>query len=56
LRLKTGLGELDKGKQVSGGIDLSHLSSLDRDLLKDSLSVVKRFKAQMRYRFKLDQI
>lgn len=56
LRLKTGLSELDKGKQVSGGIDLSHLSSLDRDLLKDSLSVVKRFKSQIRYRFKLDQI
>ena len=56
LRLKTGLEELDKGRQVSGGIDVSRLSSLDRDLLKDSLSVVKKFKTQMRYRFKLDAL
>ena len=56
LRLKTGLEELDKGRQVSGGIDVSRLSSLDRDLLKDALSVVKKFKAQMRYRFKLDSL
>jgi CBS domain-containing protein len=54
LRLKSGLDELDKGRQVSGGIDVSRLSSLDRDLLKDSLSVVKKFKTQLRYRFKLD--
>ena len=54
VRLKTGLDELDKGRQVSGGIDVSRLSSLDRDLLKDSLSVVKKFKMQLRYRFKLD--
>ena len=56
LRLKTGLDELDKGRPVSGGIDVSRLSSLDRDLLKDSLSVVKKFKAQIRYRFKLDAL
>lgn len=56
VRLKTGLDELDKGRQVSGGIDVSRLSSLDRDLLKDSLSVVKKFKTQLRYRFKLDAL
>jgi CBS domain-containing protein len=54
VRLKTGLDELDKGRQVSGGINVSRLSSLERDLLKDSLSVVKKFKMQLRYRFKLD--
>ena len=35
-----------------GGV--ARLSSLDRDLLKDTLGVVKRFKALLRQRFHLD--
>jgi CBS domain-containing protein len=54
LRLKAGLAELETGRAVSGGVDMGKLSSLDRDLLKDALGVVKRFKAVLRYRFKLD--
>jgi CBS domain-containing protein len=54
LRLKAGLAELETGRSVSGGVDMSKLSSLDRDLLKDALGVVKRFKAVLRYRFKFD--
>ena len=54
LRLKAGLDEIDRGRDVSGSVDLARLSSLDRDLLKDSLAVVKKFKAQIRHRFKLD--
>ncbi|MBA3059677.1 MAG: CBS domain-containing protein [Gammaproteobacteria bacterium] len=54
LTLKTGLMELDMGKAVSGTIDVTRLSSLDRDLLKDTLNVVKRFKAMLRRRFHLD--
>ena len=53
LKLKAGLQELDKGQPVSGAIDVQALSTLDRDLLKDALGVVKRFKAQLRHRFKL---
>ena len=56
LRLKAGLDELDRGREVSGSVDLARLSSLDRDLLKDSLAVVKKFKAQIRNRFKLDML
>lgn len=54
LKLKAGLAELDTGKSVTGSVDVARLSSLDRDLLKDTLSVVKRFKALLRYRFHLE--
>ena len=56
LRLKSGLMDWELQRPVSGGVDLVKLSSLDRDLLKDSLSVVKRFKVQLRHRFKLDNL
>ena len=54
LRLKAGLKELEMGRPVSGEADPKEMSSLDRDLLKDSLTVVKRFKATLRQRFRLD--
>lgn len=54
LKLKVGLAEIAMNRPVSGGIQVSKLSSLDRDLLKDTLSVVKRFKLLMRQRFHLD--
>ena len=54
LRLKGGIAELETGKEVSGDIDISRLSTLERDLLKDSLSVVKRFKQYLRQHFHLE--
>jgi CBS domain-containing protein len=54
LKLKAGLSELDTGKQISGDVDTSRLSSLDRDLLKEALGVVKRFKNYLRQHFRLD--
>ena len=54
LKLKVGLSEIDLNKEVSGFIDTSKLTSLDRDLLKESLSVVKRFKTYLRQHFRLD--
>jgi CBS domain-containing protein len=56
LKLKTGLAELAAQRPVSGGVRMSSLSSLDRDLLKDTLGVVKQFKAMMRQRFHLDMV
>ncbi|MEY8689035.1 MAG: DUF294 nucleotidyltransferase-like domain-containing protein [Leptothrix sp. (in: b-proteobacteria)] len=56
LKLKTGLAALDMGRSLSGGIDPEQLSSLDRDLLKDTLGVVKRFKQLIRLRFHLDNL
>jgi CBS domain-containing protein len=54
LKLSAGLAELDTGRPVSGGVPTQRLSSLERDLLKDTLAVVKRFKAQVRHQFHLD--
>jgi CBS domain-containing protein len=56
LKLKAGLAELETGKAVTGAVNVARLSSLDRDLLKDTLGVVKRFKALLRYRFHLDSM
>jgi CBS domain-containing protein len=37
-------------------VAINQLSSLDRDLLKDTLGVVKRFKLLLRQRFHLDAL
>ena len=49
------LGHADTAK-ASRAIDLGQLSSLDRDLLKDTLAVVKRFKVWLRQRYRLDAL
>ena len=54
LKLKAGLAEFDTAGTVSGGVRSEGLSSLERDLLKDAMAVVKRFKAIMRNRFHLE--
>jgi CBS domain-containing protein len=54
LRLEAGLAELDTGRAVSGGVRTDKLSSLQRDLLKDALAVVKRFKVLVRHQFHLE--
>jgi len=54
LKLKAGLAELDTVGTVSGAVRSDRLSSLERDLLKDALAVVKRFKAIVRNRFHMD--
>jgi CBS domain-containing protein len=42
--------------EAAKGLVLDSLSSLDRDLLKDTLAVVKRFKALLHQRFHLDAL
>ncbi|MDQ3058214.1 MAG: DUF294 nucleotidyltransferase-like domain-containing protein [Pseudomonadota bacterium] len=54
LKLKVGLQQLDTGHASSDDIQLDKLSSLDRDLLKDTLGVVKQFKALLNQRFHLE--
>ncbi|MBP8225259.1 MAG: cyclic nucleotide-binding protein, partial [Acidovorax sp.] len=54
LRLQAGLAELDTGRAVTGNVDPGRLSTLERDLLKDALAVVKRFKALLHQRLRLD--
>ncbi len=55
LKLEAGLAALAAG-QTGSAIVLDRLSSLDRDLLKDTLAVVKRFKLLLRQRFHLDAV
>ncbi len=54
LKLKAGLAELDAGGTVTGAVRSAALSSLERDLLKDAMAVVKRFKTIVRHQFHLD--
>jgi len=56
LRLKAGLADLDAGRPVSGKVDAARLTSLERDLLKDTLDIVKRFRKLIQSRFHLDQL
>lgn len=54
LRFKAGLKDIDSGQPVSGRVDLDCMSSLDRDLLKETVNVVRRFKSLLIQQFKLD--
>jgi CBS domain-containing protein len=56
LRLKVGLDAMDAGRRDANGrvVALGRVGQLDRDLLKDALAIVKRFKALMRQRYRLD--
>ncbi|MDD2712836.1 MAG: putative nucleotidyltransferase substrate binding domain-containing protein [Simplicispira sp.] len=56
LRLTAGLAEIDTGRPVTGNVLPERLSSLERDLLKDALSVVKRFKTILHTRLRLDLV
>ncbi len=56
LRLQAGLAEIDANRPVTGRVDPQRLGSLERNLLKDALAVVKRFKAFLRLRLRLDAL
>ncbi len=53
LKLKAGLRELELGAPVTGAVATERLSSLERDLLKDALAAVRRFKSLVRHQFHL---
>jgi CBS domain-containing protein len=55
LKLDAGLAALAAGRS-GDAIDLASLGTLDRERLKDTLAVVKRFKALLRLRFHLDAV
>lgn len=56
LKLQAGLDALDMGREPGRGVDVAALSPLQRDLLKDALGVVKRFKALLEHRYRLDTL
>ena len=55
LKLDAGLAARAAGR-ADDGVHTAALSPLDRDLLQDTLAVVKRFKALLRQRFHLDAL
>lgn len=54
LKLKAGVTESDNGRSMTGLVPTDRLSSLERDLLKDALAVVKHFKAVVRHQLHLE--
>ena len=56
LRLKAGLAELDSGQPVSGAVDVAALPAYERERLKGALATVRKFKAMLRQRFRLDAL
>ena len=56
LKLQAGLAEIDLEQPVSGDVEVSKLSTLERDLLKDALGVVKQCKTFLRQHFRLDAL
>ena len=55
LKLKAGLAETDTGRPMMGQVPTNRPSSLERDLVKGALAVVKRFKVLVRHQFHLDE-
>lgn len=56
LRLKSQLVKLQDGKEIDNNIDTHTLGKIERDLLKDSFSIVNSFKKFITYTFKIDKI
>lgn len=56
LRLRQGLQMLSVGQRPGQLLHLDQLSTLERDLLRDSLQVVKRFKQLLHFHFRLDTL
>jgi len=54
LKLQAGLDAADSGNGRI--VHLASLTPLQRDLLKDALAAVKRFKAMLRHRYRLDML
>lgn len=54
LRLGQQLRKLESGQSINDNLDLSALSRLDRELLRDALAVVDRFKALIKQRFHVE--
>ncbi len=53
LRLREQFAALDRGESYGNFIDVDHLGSFERNLLRDSLKIVKQFKADVAYHFRL---
>ena len=54
LKLKNNLRQRQLNEKPHNRVKLSELGTLERDLLKDSLAIIKRFKQHLRTHFKLE--
>jgi CBS domain-containing protein len=55
LRLESGLRSIQENKEATNNVNTASLSNLDKDLLKDSLLVVKSFKQMISQHYQLDR-
>ncbi|MGM0533097.1 MAG: putative nucleotidyltransferase substrate binding domain-containing protein, partial [Campylobacterota bacterium] len=56
LRLKAGLQKLDEGEEVDNYVNPKYMSTIERDMLKDSFKIVNRFKKYMTTQFRLEYV
>lgn len=56
LKLDNNLRQQHAGQPVDNLLHLSSLGTLERDLLKDTLAIIKRFRQHLRLHFRLDSL
>lgn len=54
LKLRNNLRQRSLGQPVSNQVELGSLGTLDRDMLKDALTIIKVFKQHLRLRYRLE--
>lgn len=54
LKLRNNLRQISLGQPVSNLVELGSLGTLDRDMLKDSLNIIRLFKQHLRLRYRLE--
>ena len=56
LRLQAGLQDLERGRPAGNAIRIADLTTLERDLLKDTLAIVRHFRAWLTQHYRLDAL
>lgn len=56
LRLRTHILRLKEGQEIDNLVDVSALSKIERDMLKDSFIIVNKFKKFITHHFHIDEI
>lgn len=54
LKLRRNLLQISLGQQVDNLIEIGQLSTLERDVLQESLSIIKQFKSHLQLRYRLE--
>jgi CBS domain-containing protein len=54
LKLRNNLRQISLGQPISNLVELSSLGTLDRDMLKDCLNIIRMFKQHLRLRYRLE--